>query len=550
MKNLISYLIIQSIKSNWDNIALYENGEKHSFKKLALFIIKLSTFLDKVKITSQDTIAICSKFSFNWLVVYLTCLIKGIPVLLVHPKESARKVKWQLQRNEVKLLFYDSSYKNISSLVTPLLRARISLTDFKNYVLYHEFRINSTYEDWLTAMEDFHNTTINENWSYTGENFEKLQGNNYEKENIAIMQYTPGTSEPSHLLAFSFEKIGHIISNISSTILREKVAYFADYFYFHFIVILNKIINGETIHIEKEIWSDTVRRNNFEKIGVESYLFKIMWEEYFSFLKEKYFRLLQRWGKFFVNLIVKRKLYKVLGSQLKEIIILNNELPLDILKTLNDAKIKLSSTYGTLETGQLLSFNDSNTCKSVITAGKPSYLYSIKIDSNNPTEIPGEILYKNNYKEPNSFWIPTGDIGKINNNGEIVIYGKKVNMIIGNLKIPIFPEYIERRIEIYPYIKKVCIVDWNKEICCIVEVDTKKLDSEKYTYVRLQKLLDYYRDIINSYYGSINQITFIAPVSMNILPVSTNNKLIRVNFLKEDFSENVQKLKPKLEYIT
>jgi long-subunit acyl-CoA synthetase (AMP-forming) len=543
MKNLLSYMIIKSIQKNWDEIVMQENGEKHSFKKLALFVIKLSTFLDRIKVDLSTPIALVGKLSFNWLVVYVTCLIKGIPLLILNPRDKSVNLKWQLIRNNVKILFHDFSSTTKSKpcqLHSPLLKVKISIIDFTHYMLYTDVESYAYYEDWAKAIDEFKNTDIDEQWKYSGEDFDRLQEDEFNEDNIAVLQYTPGASIPAHLIAFSFKKVYHIMSNINATILRKDVAYFTDHIYFHFMMILNKVINGEVIYKDREVWSETVRRQNIEKIGVESYLFKEMWDGYFDFLKERFYRVLQNRGRFFVNLKVRKKLRRILGPQIEEIIILNNELPFDTLLMLEDLKIKISSTYGTLESGQLLSFNDTNACKSIFTAGRPSYLYSFKINSENPLEIPGELLYADNQEEldltyePEYKWIGTGDIARINKDGELVIYGKKANAITNTLS-PVFPERIERRIEMYPYIKKVYIVQWNGSICGIVEVDSNKLEAEKYTCLKLQNLLNRYTEKINKNIGEYNPIKYIAPVSMNLLPMALNMKPIRINFLKGNF---------------
>ena len=121
-------------------------------------------------------------------------------------------------------------------------------------------------------------------------------------------------------------------------------------------------------------------------------------------------------------------------------------------------KIKFPCTvgYGMTECGPLISYSSSKIIKPFST-GLPVDTLQVKIDSEDPCSIVGEVLVKGEnvmmgyYKNEEATqaiidangWFHTGDLGVLDKEGNIYLKGRSKNMILGASGQNIYPEEIE-----------------------------------------------------------------------------------------------------------
>ncbi len=174
-----------------------------------------------------------------------------------------------------------------------------------------------------------------------------------------------------------------------------------------------------------------------------------------------------------VGIDLRRTLFKAVnesafGGSLEKIICGGAPIRPEIGKFFDDIGIVLLGGYGITECSPLVSVNRliSNDFDTV---GVKLPCCEVKIDEPNEEGI-GEILVKGDivmmgyYKQPEltaeavvDGWFRTGDYGKFNKKGLLMITGRKKNLIIlGNGK-NIYPEEIENYIISIPYIKEVVV---------------------------------------------------------------------------------------------
>ena len=141
--------------------------------------------------------------------------------------------------------------------------------------------------------------------------------------------------------------------------------------------------------------------------------------------------------------------------------------------------------YGMTECAPLVSYTRwqdfiPHTCGAV---AHPSV--DVRIDSENPAEIPGEILLKGDavttgyYKNPEatkaSFtadgWFRTGDMGTMDAKENIVIRGRCKNMILTANGQNVYPEEIEELVNQLPYVVESLIVGRKHGIVALIVPD-------------------------------------------------------------------------------
>lgn len=131
--------------------------------------------------------------------------------------------------------------------------------------------------------------------------------------------------------------------------------------------------------------------------------------------------------------------------------------------------ISIFNGYGITECSPLVSCNlrSLNDCTTV---GMPLECCEIRLDDESEEGdgeicVRGDIVMKGYYKRPDltaevlepDGWFHTGDYGKITKKGQLVITGRKKNLIVLTNGKNIFPEEIEAYIQRIPYVSEVVV---------------------------------------------------------------------------------------------
>lgn len=157
------------------------------------------------------------------------------------------------------------------------------------------------------------------------------------------------------------------------------------------------------------------------------------------------------------------------GGHLIKIICGGAPLRPEIGQFFDDIGILLINGYGITECSPLVSanrdfFNDP------ATVGVPLPCCEIRIDDpddegNGEICVRGDVVMLGYYKHPDltaqvlepDGWFHTGDLGRMNDKGQLLITGRKKNLIVLNNGKNIYPEEIEMRIAQIPYISEVVV---------------------------------------------------------------------------------------------
>ena len=155
--------------------------------------------------------------------------------------------------------------------------------------------------------------------------------------------------------------------------------------------------------------------------------------------------------------------------------------------------IILTNGYGISECSPLVSVNRSNKTNDCTTIGYPLPCIEVKFDNaldNGEGEIcvKGDTVMMGYYKMPEltaevlkDGWFYTGDYGKFNDKGLLMITGRKKSLIILSNGKNIFPEEIEGYIMQIPYIKEVVVYGVKNEhgieesLCAQVYLDEEQV---------------------------------------------------------------------------
>ncbi len=164
-----------------------------------------------------------------------------------------------------------------------------------------------------------------------------------------------------------------------------------------------------------------------------------------------------------------KNVHEALGGNLKKIICGGAPLRPELGEFFESIGITLLNGYGITECSPLISVNQDQT-NDPSTVGMPLRCIDVKID--HPSEdgigevcAKGDIVMLGYYKQPAltrevidaDGYFHTGDYGTINEKGQILITGRKKNLIVLDNGKNIFPEEIEGYLAAIPYVQEVIV---------------------------------------------------------------------------------------------
>ena len=485
----INEILENSIRKNWEELALTDfGGISLQYRDIARKIAKLHLLFKHAGINKEEKIALCGKNSTQWAVAFMAAMTYGaVPVPILH-EFKPDQIHNLLNHSDSRILFCDFAiYKSIDITTSPEVDAVFNIADYS--LLYSK----NTDIDYARAhLNELFGKSYPERFTPNDVVYEKPDVNR-----LAIINYTSGSTGFSKGVMIPYRAIS---SNIDfglqkltflgpkdNTICMLPMAHM----YGLAIELLHPLSKGCHVHFITRVPSPKIVMDAFAAtrprliITVPLVLEKIIKTKVFPLLEKPYMRLLTTMP--FVNDIlltkIKNKLQDTFGGQLVEIIIGGAALNADVERFLRRIRFPYTVGYGMTECAPLISYagheeNRPGSC------GKCVSNMEIKVDSDDPEHIPGELLVKGAnvmlgyYKNPEETatairngWLHTGDICTVDADGFIYIRGRNKNMILGASGQNIYPEEIEQQLNNMPYVNESIVVERNHRLVALVHPD-------------------------------------------------------------------------------
>ena len=188
-----------------------------------------------------------------------------------------------------------------------------------------------------------------------------------------------------------------------------------------------------------------------------------------------------------------KSIHEAFGGNLKQIVCGGAPIRPEIGKFFNDIGVMLLNGYGISECSPLVSvnrpkFNDSSTVGVILPCCQVE-IRDKNAEGDGEIWVKGDIVMMGYYKDPERTqrvlkdgWFNTEDYGRINEKGQLVINGRKKNVIVLNNGKNIYPEEIENYILRIPYVQEAMVkAVKNKEgqeiaLCAEVFLNKEKLE--------------------------------------------------------------------------
>ncbi len=465
----IKEMVELAVKDAADSIAykFKDNGELRevTFGEFADSMTSLGSFLHAEELSDKH-IACIGTNSYNWILAYLTALRSGGVFVPVDKELPESDIVHVLKDSEASVVFYDAKYEEI------LRRHEEELDGLKLCIGFTRTEDDGKYISFTNALTK-------------GASYEpSLFLNEASDPNaLKLLVYTSGTTGMSKGVMLSEHNLvssvyyGLMVSTVYDTGLSllpyhhtyEAVSDILVSFHHHSTLCINESLTATLknlvvykpsyIYVVPAIAESIYKRiiRNIRKRGME---------EQFNEMVEKSNEL-RKQG------IDKRREYfgfihETFGGKLRKIVCGGAPIRPEVAKFFDDIGLDLINGYGITECSPLVCANH-DMYNDFRTVG--IRLPCIEWRINEPNEegigeicVKGDIVMIGYYKQPEltaevlkDGWFYTGDYGYINENDQLVISGRKKNIIVLNNGKNVYPEEIEGYIQDIDYVNEVIV---------------------------------------------------------------------------------------------
>ena len=486
----------EAMKANWGRPALGNyRGELFTFGEVAENIAKLHVLYEAVGLKKGDKVALCAKNSARWGIAFFsanTYEAVVVPILADFHPDSVNSL---VDHSESTVLFTDTDIWNKLDIAKmPKVKAVVSTADFK--LLYAADEKIQSANDNLQALFEakYPNGFTAADVSYPTDNDKEL----------AIINYTSGTTSAPKGVMLRYECIS---ANVAFGQKRlpsypeDKIVSMLPmaHMYGMMFELIYPLCGGSSIYYLGKTPTPALLLGAMAE--VKPYLVitvPLVMEKIF---KSKVAPIVNKPVMKVVTAIpglnqiifkkVRTSLLNAFGGNVREIVMGGAALNPDVEKWFRKFKLPFTVGYGMTEAAPLMAYEDwwdfaSKSC------GKAIDTVEVRIDSEDPYNKVGEIqargmnimsgYYKNEEATKAAFtedgWMRTGDLGLLDEKGNIFIKGRSKNMILSANGQNIYPEEIEAAVNNQPYVIESVVVDRGARLVALIYMDSEKAKAE------------------------------------------------------------------------
>lgn len=512
-------LIEQSIISHWDSDALTDyKGITLQYKDVARKIEKLHILFENSGVEHGDKIAICGRNCASWAVVFLATLTYGAVAVPVLHEFTADQIHNIVNHSEAKLLFVGDV---VATVIDPT-----KMPSLEGIVYIPDYSLVVSRTDKLTYAREHLNELFGKKYPKAF----RQQHISYYKEKdpseLALINYTSGTTGFSKGVMLPYRALwsnidfakgvlGKTIKNGDNTISILPMAHM----YGMSFEFLFEFLHGCHVFYLTRVPSPAIIAQAFKDvkpaivIAVPLVIEKIIRKKVFPQIQNTKVKLLMKMPG--VGKKVKKRIceqvYQAFGGNLYEVIIGGAALNQEIESFLKDIDFPFTVGYGATECAPIITYSDWHDFVPM-SCGREVVHMEVKIDSENPETVPGEILarglnvmlgyYKNDEATAQTIdkdgWYHTGDLGLMDKGGNVFIKGRSKNMLLGPNGQNIYPEEIEDKLNSMTFAMESVVVQRDGKLVGLVHPDFDEVLAMGLSRDDLQSLMEENRVQVNA----------------------------------------------------
>lgn len=548
-------LFEDAFRKNWELPAYTNYGEDFTvtYEDVAKRVSKLHILFEQCHIVPGDKISLIGRNNANWAITYIATVTYGAIIVPILQDFNANDVHHIVNHSESKLLFVsDSNWENLEEDKLNEVRAVFSLTDFNcialtckkkkiNFELKEDAEEETNEESKLCSELEIHqlqpdviNTIFKSRYPH---GFYRDHVRYIDKPNTELVSinYTSGTTGFSKGVMTSGNALaGNITFGLRTGLVAPmyRIISFLPlaHSYGCAFEFLTSTVAGCHIHFIGKIPSPKILLNAFAEVKPNVvFLVPLIVEKIY---KKQIQPLLAKPSMRWVLSIpfldqpilnqIKRRLMDAFGGEFSQIVIGGAPLNAEVEEFFHKIKFPYTIGYGMTECAPLISYADY---KEFVpkSAGKLLDIMEAKLINVDAETGVGEICVKGEnlmsgyYKNPEATasifddegWLHTGDLGTIDEKGNIFIRGRNKSMILGASGQNIYPEEIEAKLNNMPYVMESLVIDDRGKLVALVYPDYDAVDAEKLDEKQLEEVMEENRKTLNTIVASYETVSKI-----------------------------------------
>ena len=176
--------------------------------------------------------------------------------------------------------------------------------------------------------------------------------------------------------------------------------------------------------------------------------------------------------------------------------------------------------YGATECAPIITYRDWQTFAQG-SCGQAAYRQEVKVLSPDSANVPGEIVtkgpnvmlgyYKNEEATEQTIdkdgWYHTGDLGLMDDDGNVFIKGRSKNMLLGSNGQNIYPEEIEDKLNSLPMVMESVVIQEGEKLVALVHPDYDEAKALGMTNTDLVSIMEQNRLQLNEIVPHYSKIT-------------------------------------------
>ena len=509
-------LICKSLKTHWELPALTDyKGTTFYYKDMAKEIAKLHLLFQQAGIGKGEKIALMGRNSSRWAISFFGIVSYGAVAVPILNDFKADNVHHIINHSEAKMFFVGSSnWENLNESEMAGVSIFISLDDFSLLHSRQPEVVQVCKEVEVRFGEQYPQSFTPDDVRFHAE----------EPDELALINYTSGTTGFSKGVMLPFRSLW---SNTLFAAANIPFVHAGDNFvsmlpmahmYGLAFEILNCINKGCHIHFLPRVPNPQSVIERFSAvrptliIAVPMVIEKIVKNNVFPILAQPKMKIMYRIP--LLKQVIKKKILSKLnaafGGNFVEIVLGGAPLNKEIETFLKSIGFHYSVGYGMTECGPLVTYEQWDTFK-MGSVGKVVDRMKIKIDSDDPERIAGEILVKgtNNmlgyYKNPTATadvmmhdgWMRTGDLGVMDKEGVLYIRGRSKALILSSSGQNIYPEELESVLNNMDYVVESLVVQKQDKLIGLVYPEWERAEKEGLSEDGLEKIMKGHLEAFN-----------------------------------------------------
>ena len=532
MENYPSFneIIEKSIIEHWNQDALTDyKGATLQFHDVARKIEKLHILFENCGVEKGDKIALCGRNSSQWAVAFLATLTYGAVAVPILHEFMADQIHNIVNHSDAKLLFVGD---HVATLIDPL-----EMPNLEGIINNPDYSLMISRTDKLTYAREH----LNELYGKKFPKYFRKEHVKYYREKdgdeLAVINYTSGTTGfskgvmiPYRALWSNYDFAEHVLGKTINTGDRVISILPMAHMYGMAFEFIFEFMHGCHVYYLNRVPSPAIIAQAFADvkpkiiIAVPLVIEKIIRKKVFPKIQNNRMRLLLAMPVISkkVREMICKEVVKAFGGELYEVIIGGAAFNQEVEAFLKKIEFPYTVGYGAIESAPIICYRDWHTFVQG-SCGQEAYHMKVKINSESPASVPGEILakgpnvmlgyYKNAEATRETIdqdgWYHTGDLGTMDYDGNVFINGRSKNMLLGPNGQNIYPEEIEDKLNSMPMVVESVVVQRDTKLVGLVFPDYDEAKNMRLTQKDIENIMEQNRNQLNEQLPAYEKIAEI-----------------------------------------